>query len=200
MPRFRKTHVAIALIVVLVGLWYWGIRERYWFWCMWIDRQHGPTARWYAEKLKASPIGVKLALKDMDIYGGTTRGGSIWILTHSPLSGIVEKELSLFLESPDMVLSKKQMAALIMWRRTHDSAYLEKLFYWIKEPGDLGTDIGRKLLALCFDSDEWKKSLDVPYSEKLPISDKAFQQMLYQLSNELQTQPAGGSTYQANFD
>ena len=148
-----KVRIKLLLVFLIsgsvIGAWYLGVRERVWFFIVEQSACCFETpviTRKYAEKLRVSPRGVRIALEDFCIYGGSAKGWSNWILENSPLDGLVEEGLRHKAHNASLPLSVRIEALLILWDRTFDPAYLRQCFALLKEPGPAVLGRGRRAL------------------------------------------------------
>lgn len=93
-------------------------------------RREPERAEAIATELSRTNRGVELAVADIDIFGGKTRGWSATILTKSELDTVVERRLNDIVRDSTVPIAKRMEAAIILWYRTKDAAYLETFLVW----------------------------------------------------------------------
>ena len=148
------------------------------FWNLQEARRETDRARPFAEELSKTPEGTRLALEDMDVFGGSTRGWSSWILIESSLATEIEPKLKEIISDQSIDPSKRIEAAHIMWARTKDTIYLEKMFAMVRGPGDQATEWGRRKLATSIESEEMAKRLMLPPTEPIQLKDDDFHSLI----------------------
>jgi hypothetical protein len=141
-------------------------------------RREQARARPLADELSKTSEGIKLALADFNVFGGTTSGWSSWILMESGLTSEVEPELEKIVADPSIDLAKSVEAAHIMWVRTRQTAYLEKMFEMVSSPGDLATEWGRRKLTTSINSEEVSRKITVPPTEPIQLNLEEFRLLI----------------------
>jgi hypothetical protein len=172
-----------------------GGREHLLFWMLKLNRKNPTAARDLAEQLRQSPLGVALACRDVDVFGGHTRGWSSWIIENTKHSDVALREIALIAENggPAQALE----AVWLSWRMTHDSSYALKLFNGVSRRSDRARiDLGRMRLASVFESQpDVAVRLRVPASQPLGISESEFVERLErELLSGIRTTTSGSST------
>lgn len=141
-------------------------------------RREPETARTIATELSKTPEGVELAIADMSIFGGKTRGWSSWILTNSDLNTLVEGRLKKIAGDLSLATEKRLEAANILWYRTQDVSYLEVVFVMVQPAGNLETEWGRRALSTAIAPEDIANAITVPASEPISLSLEKFKQLL----------------------
>jgi len=124
-------------------------------------RRESDRARPFAEQLSKTSKGTALALADMNVFGGTTSGWSSWILMESGLATEFEPKLKEIIADQSADPAKRVEAAHIMWVRSKDTVYLEKMFEMVRPPGNPATEWGRRKLATSINPEEVAKKITV---------------------------------------
>ncbi len=140
--------------------------------------KHPDEARPYAMKLRSSKAGVALAFRDMDVFGGQTRGWSSWIVQTSPLDEEVEERLFELVDGNATPLPKRLEALWVLWKRTGDDKRLLEMFELVREPGPLAVGYGRGQLLRAFDDPAAQEMFNVPASEPLNIDYATFESLV----------------------
>ena len=167
---------AIAVLACLLT----DCRER---WCLLALRYELPGSDRTAvcERLGLSQKGVRLALRDMDCWGGTAAGASRRILVTSPLRDVVEPGLRRVAESTDALLARRIEAYNILWRRTGDTDCLLQLFRLVSPPGPPSTECGRRLIVAALDAHERAMSLMARHDRPLSVNEEEFVAMVHEI-------------------
>ena len=134
-------------------------------------------------ELSRTRKGIDLAVADMDIFGGNTRGWSSWILVASESVDLVEPRLKRLMADSAVASEKRMEAANILWLRTRETSYLDELFRMVQRPGNLEVDWGRRRLSKAFVSDDVKKAITLPASVAIPLSAEKFTELLHDPKN-----------------
>ena len=187
-----STAVLLSVIaIVVLGaciLLYYGLKaspEETAFQQLRLNRRDAETARPIAEELAEKPKGVALALEDFNVFGGRTRGWSSLILERSSLASLVEPRLKSLVDNPNAPLSGRLEAVHIMWRRTGDVLWLERLFIMVKEPGPQSILNARAKLAgaFAFSLADFRMSICVPHSRPIDMELDAFRTIISKPEN-----------------
>ena len=124
--------LVVALLLVSVSWFLW---ERAAFVALRVVQDDPQWARPIAGSLSRSRQGLELALQDINVLGGTTKGWSSWILCYSSRADMAMPMLTAVADSPQAARSKRMEAVIILWRRTHDRSHLERLYAMVR-PAD----------------------------------------------------------------
>ena len=133
-------------------------------------RREPVRAEAIATELSKTNRGVELAVADIDIFGGKTRGGSATILTKSELDSVVDPSLKEIVRDSTIAIAKRMEAAIILWYRTKDPVYLETFFVMVQPPGGLEVEWGREVLSTAFVNVDLKEAIKAPSSEPISLS------------------------------
>jgi len=174
MKRF-KTGLWLPISLCLLGACN---NEQRLFYKLQEARREQARARPLADELSKTSQGVKLALADFNVFGGTTSGWSSWILIESGLTSEVEPELKKTIAEPSIDLARSVEAAHIMWIRTGDTTYLEKMFEMVRAPGDLATEWGRRKLGTSINPERMVQQVTVPPNEPIKLTLEEFQTVI----------------------
>jgi len=148
--------------------------ERYEFDKLRWYRRDTAQARVLATHLKECPWGVRMALRDFDCFGGTTRGWANWMLECSSITS-VESSLHRVLVDNEESHSRRVAAAWILWHRTHDRSYLAALFQLVKGPGGTSVRMGRQFLSMTANDVEVMRLLSTtPPAAQLSMKESTF--------------------------
>lgn len=189
MKRF-KTGLGLVVSLCLLGACN---NEQRLFYRLQEARREQARARPLADELSKTSEGMKLALADFNVFGGTTSGWSSWILMESSLTSEVEPELKRIIADPSIDLAESVEAAHIMWIRTRDTIYLEKMFGMVRAPGDLATEWGRRKLGTSMNPERVVQQLTVPPTEPIKLTLEEFQ-MVIKDPQSLRNQDRGSVT------
>lgn len=122
----RKITV-IALFIVFISLFYFIFYNNFLFFKLTIIKDDSQKALKIVKKLENVEVGVRLAINDIGILGGNTKGWSKLLLINSKLPGLNE-QLEEYLTHDDTKFSKKLVIIAILWQRTKDCIFLKKYF------------------------------------------------------------------------
>ncbi len=148
------------------------------FTCLKAWRRDTAKARAVSEGLAMRPAGVRLALADMDVFGGTTRGWSSWILKHADDGEFAEKGLWGIADSRSQRASRRIEALWILWERTGDKKALVRIFDLVKQPGGAAVSLGRERLGRLFQEQVISQTISVPASQPIGMGEEQFERML----------------------
>ena len=95
-------------------------------------RKEAETAAPLADKLAKSKYGVWFALRDIDTFGGSTRGWASKVLIDTSIPG-TDARLEAIKDDTTCALGKRMEAASLLERRTKRSDYLVDMFLLGKE-------------------------------------------------------------------
>ena len=155
-------------------------------------RKEPEAAAPIAAQLANTEYGVRLAIADMNEFGGHTRGWSESILLQSALTNTNAKLIET-IENHDDTLpaSKSIIAARLLWCRTEDYKYLKRYYMFLQPAGKtLVIERERQILAsLC--PDKLAMVLRVPMSESLNMTGEEFVDTFKRESKEHQGNPVG---------
>ena len=194
MTRTRAKRLAkLLLYVAALSLLFFAARamydrlmssERRWFRMLWLTRREPDIAITHAKRLASTQRGAELAIEDLSVGGGSTRGWSSWILLYSPLRAYVVRRLSELVEDAGVPLDKRVEALVILWERTRDPSHLESCFLAVRRPGPPIFELYRLRLwdgvrARC-KSPDVMVSLTAPPSQPIPMSLAEFRRVLGQ--------------------
>ena len=148
----RRRKLSRVLFVYCVAMAMLGaLGWRYWanvsFLRLWWHRRDHAVALSIADTLSLRQRGVELALDDMGLFGGTTRGWSSYILRTSPIARPLEQKLQAIIASEQERPSRRLEASFIMWERTGVAVHLETVLEMIRDPGPAWTQRARRKLA-----------------------------------------------------
>src|SRR6266496_5409338 len=134
-----------------------------------------------AKNLKESPKGLQLAFDDFDVYGGSNRGMSSWMLERSSLGPLIGPKLQAIALDTKQPLDRKIEAAFILWMRSNQEnfAHLDQIFILIKDPSDSAVSFGRQKLCRSFvpEAEELRTALVVPGGKPVRITLERFQRL-----------------------
>ena len=174
MKRLAKCFLAMLLLCFFGAC----SNEQRVFYQLQEARREDDRARPLAAELAKTSKGVGLALADMNVFGGTTRGWSSWILTETALSAEVEPKLKAILSDRSAEAGRRLEAANIMWTRTGETIYLENLFEMVRNPGDIATEWGRRTLSTSINQDELVHKLTVTPAESIVLTSEEFRLLI----------------------
>lgn len=142
------------------------------------NRKELPTAEIYATRLMRSSAGVRLAIRDCDAFGGSTRGWSSWVVEHNTACPETNELLAQVAADESESLARRLEACWILWRRTRAPCHLTSIFDTVREPGPAAVQIVRHRLASAVRSCELRRRIDVPASQPLELSLNEFIQAI----------------------
>jgi hypothetical protein len=134
------------------------------------NRANEDTARPLAKYLTTRERGVELAMVDMNIFGGRTRGWSSWILTETLLP--IDKDLNAIASNEGEPLSRRFEASIIMYRRSKDLGVMKRCLALAGRPGDLATRQAREILKMELGSDQAMQLLNVSSDKEISPADQ----------------------------
>jgi predicted transcriptional regulator len=111
-----------------------------------INRKNPIKAEKLARELAKTKNGILLSIKDLDVYGGHSRGWSSWILVNNKNDKFTIEEIEKELKR-DISNSKKIELFYVLWRITKNKKYLVDLFINVKNGNNSVVAIGRRKLA-----------------------------------------------------
>jgi len=121
-------------------------------------------------ELKDTHEGIRLALKDINCYGGTTEGWSSWILRKSILSSQVNCGLAKICTNEVESMSRRIEASRLLWERTGELTWMVQWYGFVQKSGKPVIGIGRKYLVSTVDFGEFRGRVDVPASENTSLT------------------------------
>lgn len=97
------------------------------------------------------------------------------MLINSTLTNLVSNNLHEVLDSATAPMQKRVEAAWVMWLRTKNIQYLDRLYSLVKVKGNIGVFHGRHYLKISIkEGTELYKWVDKPETEDLPLSIEDF--------------------------
>jgi len=129
-----------------------------------------PLCQILADTLKNNTKGIDYAVEDVGLYGGDTRGWSTYILVESDLNSYVENKLANVANDNNAPVGVRIQATWIMWRRTADVVYLERIFRLVSEPGSAEVFVGRQRIASALTDLDVASKIIVPGNEPVAIT------------------------------
>ena len=138
-----RRRLAFALIPVLaIFIWILPCWLRHA--AIWIDfellkfyRKEPESAGPLAAKLANTEYGVRLAIADMNEFGGHTRGWSESVILQSPLTNLNDKLIAIMDNHDGTAPANKSIiAARMLWFRTDDIKYLKRYYMFLQPAGD----------------------------------------------------------------
>jgi hypothetical protein len=126
----------ILVVLFLIGATFWPhVSDRYKFWLLHLHRREGDITLPLKKKLMTRRGVLRLAMDDINVWGGSNRGASSWMLIYSPLDEFVESGLTELAESPDTDRLQRMEAWWILWQRTGRKEHLKGFFDEARKPG-----------------------------------------------------------------
>lgn len=182
--RGVRTWAAVTLVAMGISLAVWvDIRSRYDFWMTQFYRrgdgvlvqeaEPGKSALVYATRLRETTVGIRLALDDIDCFGGSNRGWSSWILRTTPRQDLVLPKLREIAAS-DPHDARRIEALGLLWDLTGDPAHARDLFRLAEAAGPPRTHHARARLQSMVDDEVVRAGLQVPASQPVSISEEQF--------------------------
>jgi hypothetical protein len=130
-----------------------------------------------AESIKDDPEAVSAALNDFDVFGGSNRGLSSWILTCSKAEE-VEPRLRHVATSTVEPIERRLEALSILWLRTGQTnlTLLDDMFLLVKPAGQPVVGHGRHILVtyLADEAADVRDALRAPASQPIRVSPDEF--------------------------
>lgn len=181
MKKYKKVFFSgMALLLIILVLNYQNIEALIYYNILQYHNRGDDTSQKMANTLSRTKMGIKLCLRDIDVYGGSTRGWSSWVLIHSDADlQYIIKRLESIVHSQEGK-AKKIEALLILWKRTKEDRYLVQLFSLIRqmEPNDSKYTLerGRKELFVAMERPkELEKVFAVPPESNIEMTTEEFQ-------------------------
>jgi hypothetical protein len=143
-----------------------------------LSRKETQQSQILATALKDRPRGVRLALEDIDCFGGETRGWSSWILEKSSLSSEVDRGLNNIVFGLEQRLARRIEAARILWLRTGDWSWLVEWYRLVQRAGIPAVGAGRRLLVSAVDFGDVRDRINLPADHNAALSIEEFSQVL----------------------
>lgn len=138
--RCKKLILASILCVLLLGIFLvWLYYPSILFALLKADFVGDDEKQSIAKKLSGSEHGIDLALSDLNIYGGQTKGMYEVILYESENKDLVEQKLASYIADTSKGNSERSAAVKVLYYLSEDPAVLLDYFRLVKDPG--GNDI-----------------------------------------------------------
>ena len=172
--KIKIIIICCLLLVILTGC----LKSKLLFFKLKLYRRDTKVAISLAKQLSQTPQGVELALKDMSVFGGETRGWSIWILEYTNITN-VNSRLKKIAYGSKYPIHKQIQALLILWHRTHNTKYLYDCFIKVSDDGSPVVSASRiKLYTYISEYTNIYNSLCLPRQEKVRISTNEFKTII----------------------
>lgn len=126
--------------------------------------------------LSTQPDGVIVASSKLEVYPSSSK--EIWILSHSPISGIVEEQMEEIITNESDNVSRSLAAYWVLWSRSKDAKYLLLMLDIVRKPGGEATRCGRSRLASLFTDINSVSRMTTPSDEELVLSNEEFCEMI----------------------
>ncbi len=134
------------------------------------SRKEPTNAASYAARLMQSPAGVRLAIRDIDVFGGSTRGWTSWVVEYNTVCSETDELLAHVAADETESLPRRLEAHWILWRRTGEPGHLASLFDAVRKPGPPAVQIVRQRLADAVRSLDLHRRLEVPASQPIDLT------------------------------
>ena len=123
--------IALFLVVPLLVVLLYCIKdnEHLLFWRLQLVARYGGSGpKKYATALRETRPGVRLAIADLSVTGGSTKGWSSWIVRTSPLDHFAVEQLEHLLSKKDVDICCRLEAMSIYTQETRSVKYLLEWF------------------------------------------------------------------------
>jgi hypothetical protein len=121
------------------------------------NKKNPQRAKQIAQSLLESEIVLELSAKDIDIFGGNTRGWSGWILLNTKKKEKAIDELNKVAFDDKFELSNRIEALFLLWELTSDKIYITHIYDLINEPGNLNVMFARQRLCKVLNPEKIKR-------------------------------------------
>lgn len=171
--RRARAWAIVALVAIGISLAVWlDVRSRYDFFMTQFN-ERGDSALPYSIRLRETTVGIRLALDDIDCFGGSNRGWSSWVLHTSPRQEVVLPGLR-EIAANDPREARRIEALELLWNLTGESEYARDLFRIAQAAGPPRIAHARATLQSMVDDEVVRAGLLVPDSQPIGISEDRF--------------------------
>jgi hypothetical protein len=168
---------ALILAAVVLALAFPGnpLEKASWQWFyLQLNRSEAAAARRTAREMSSTHAGVRLASRDIDIYGGKTRGWSSWIMRRTEYREYAMSELREAVCDRTAPLARRAEACLLLAELAPSREIAKVLYGMVRAPDGTATEIVRSRIIRMVDDPVLRRALEVKANEPIGISLEEF--------------------------
>lgn len=159
-----------------------------------LDAERWGYPNWLLDYVRDGPQGVRLAAQDVDVFGGSNKGVSFWIVTTTRHRELARQLMEARWRDQGLSIGNRAGAAEALFIITGDTDYLLEMFRLAQVPGPPAVGVTRFRLARYGADPELARLLMVPHNEPIPMTEAEFVERALLPIREASASEAAGPT------